>query len=113
MTETWQPRPGIYKMRLASEGIWVPVHILTIVRGRPDRPRRLAAVVAGKWRTDVDQIWPYCFRVTADDLKGLESVEQWYEWRLRSLDHARRFDPDSPEASPDKPVDPRKIPRLF
>lgn len=111
MTETFDPRPGIFKIKLAQDAIWSPVKIFWVFRG--NGRHRMGAIVAGEWRTDVLRIWPFCHAVTKDDLKGLGSKEAWYEWKVRVIEHARRFAPDSPEARPDRPVDPRQIPRLF
>ena len=102
--EIGRPEPGFYRIRLVKDGPWVPVRYVVIVRGRPDRPKRIACIVGlDDWSYDPLQLWNRCHKIP----------EREYRYLVAITKHAKRHEPWAPEANPDKPIDLNTLPPIF
>ena len=102
--EIGRPQPGFYRTRLVKGGPWVPVLLVVVRRGRPDRPARLAAIVGDDdWSRDPLQLWTWLHPIP----------EREYRYLLSISAHCREHEPWAPEANPREPIDLNRQPTLF
>lgn len=104
------PVPGYYRMRLRSGGVLVGIRIwwgqpLDPIDGTPlDRSLRWNATANGR-PIDLERAWPKCAAdpITEAEAAYLATVQEWGE------KHA----PDSPQANPQRRINPLTAPTPF
>lgn len=108
------PVAGFYRTKLVKGGPWVPVRIwygppLDPETGEElDRSPRWQALVNGEevdGPNEVEWVWVWCSN------KGITEAE--YRYMLAKKEHAEKFAPELPEASPREKIDLNKLPPLF
>lgn len=105
-----KPVAGWYKVRLVRGGPWVGVRVwfgppLDPETGEElDRSPRWQAVQDGAF-VDVWRLWPGCA------LHPIDEAE--YAFRCARSEHAKRFAPHEPEASPTSAIDLNRLAPLF
>jgi len=95
-----RPVAGLYRMRLAKGGPWVPVSI-------EPYGREFSALVAivGDDRADLFTTWNWCCGQPID--------KQTYEFMIAARDWDMQYDPESPLANPRRSIDINKLPPSF
>lgn len=98
---------GFYRMKLVRNGPWVPVKVWFGQPPDPDHPGELLDRSL-RWQcevdgleADVDQVWPI--------VAGRQIDENEYRYLIAVVHHAKTWDPQYPESTPEQAIDLLKV----